>query len=135
MTSDALSPGTHTIEITVNNGDSIPLPIRNNSHACTESTQTNWNGIIGEIRLSAMPRLHIKSAIPFPQTDSTRNGMRRLDVTLSQNPPAGYIITAMTGDDEADRIKLSPTLTHSPSGYLRQTENRCGANGTLQART
>ncbi|MFG6427458.1 MAG: beta-glycosidase [Muribaculaceae bacterium] len=106
--SDALSPGTHTIEITVNNGDSIPLPIRNNSHACTESTQTNWNGIIGEIRLSAMPRLHIKSAIPFPQTDSTRNGMRRLDVTLSQNPPAGYIITAMTGDDEADRIKLSP---------------------------
>ena len=60
-----LSPGSHRIEVTVNNSDSIPLAIRNNSHACTESTQTNWNGLIGEIHLEARNPLHIASAKVF----------------------------------------------------------------------
>lgn len=87
--SKVLTPGRHTIEIIVNNGDSIPLPVRNNSHACTESTQTNWNGIIGKMELIARDPLHIVSAIPFPQTDG---GNQRVDITLSQPAPKGFVI-------------------------------------------
>ncbi len=54
-----LSPGRHLIEITVDNGDAIPAAVRNNSHACTESTQTNWNGILGEIALRILPPVRI----------------------------------------------------------------------------
>lgn len=86
---ETLTPGKHTLEIIVNNGDSIPLPVRNNSHACTESTQTNWNGIIGKMELIARNPLHIVSAIPFPQADA---GNQRVDITLSQPAPKGFVL-------------------------------------------
>ena len=43
-----LTPGRHTIAIMVDNGTSLPPQLLSNSHACTEDTQTNWNGIIGQ---------------------------------------------------------------------------------------
>jgi hypothetical protein len=38
----------------VDNGSGVPEQLYANSHAYTEDTQTNWNGIIGEIFLSIM---------------------------------------------------------------------------------
>ena len=48
-----LTPGTHTLTIMVSNAEGVPQQIYANSHAYTEDTQTNWNGIIGRIELSA----------------------------------------------------------------------------------
>ena len=50
--SKLLTPGRHTIAIMVDNSRHIPWQIYANSHAYTEDTQTNWNGIIGRIELS-----------------------------------------------------------------------------------
>lgn len=61
-----LVSGSHKITIRVDNGKSIPAQIRSNSHACTESTQTNWNGIIGRMELQAMNPLFIESVQTFP---------------------------------------------------------------------
>ena len=47
----SLPPGRHVMTIMVDNGSHIPEQIFANSHACTEDTQTNWNGIIGRIEL------------------------------------------------------------------------------------
>ncbi len=46
-----LKPGRHLLEIVVDNSRGVPQQIYASSHAYTEDTQTNWNGIIGEIRL------------------------------------------------------------------------------------
>ena len=46
-----LTPGRHTIAIMVDNGSGVPNQVYDSSHAYTENTQTNWNGIIGEICL------------------------------------------------------------------------------------
>ena len=46
-----LMSGKHLLEIIVDNSKGVPEQIYASSHACTEDTQTNWNGIIGEIRL------------------------------------------------------------------------------------
>lgn len=54
-----LTPGKHLLEITVDNGDAIPPAVRNSSHACTEATQTNWNGIIGDISLQIVDPTNI----------------------------------------------------------------------------
>ncbi|MDD3036934.1 sugar-binding domain-containing protein [Bacteroides sp.] len=62
-----LSPGLHKLTIRVDNGKSIPGQIRSSSHACTESTQTNWNGMIGRMELQAMNPLFIESVQTFPQ--------------------------------------------------------------------
>ena len=47
-----LKPGTHTLTIAIDNSAAhMPQQILANSHACTEDTQTNWNGIIGRIEI------------------------------------------------------------------------------------
>ena len=51
--SDYLTPGKHTIALMVDNGYSVPKPLIGSSHAYTEDTQTNWNGIIGDIYLES----------------------------------------------------------------------------------
>ena len=50
--SKVLTPGSHTLAIMVDNSSGVPEQIYANSHAYTEDTQTNWNGIIGRIELS-----------------------------------------------------------------------------------
>lgn len=50
-----LTPGRHVIDIMVDNGSGVPEQIYASSHAYTEDTQTNWNGIIGKITLSTEP--------------------------------------------------------------------------------
>lgn len=47
-----LKPGKHQLAIMIDNGYGVPEQLYESSHAYTESTQTNWNGIIGKIELS-----------------------------------------------------------------------------------
>ena len=47
-----LQPGRHTLAVMVENGSGVPEQLYASSHAYTEDTQTNWNGIIGEIYLT-----------------------------------------------------------------------------------
>ncbi len=51
FTFDYLAPGRHDLTIMVDNSKGVPEQIYGNSHAYTEDTQTNWNGIIGNICL------------------------------------------------------------------------------------
>ena len=65
-----LTPGEHTITIMVNNGaGSVPQGITG-SHAWTEHTQTNWNGIIGDFWLEAINPVHIEKVRIIPDIDS-----------------------------------------------------------------
>ena len=50
--SKSLAPGKHQLTIMVDNGSGVPEQLYANSHAYTEDTQTNWNGIIGKIELT-----------------------------------------------------------------------------------
>lgn len=77
-----LTPGLHRLTIRVDNGNSIPRQIRTSSHACTESTQTNWNGIVGRMELQAMNPLHIESIQTFPQV---ADRSVKVKITLSKS--------------------------------------------------
>ena len=52
-----LTPGKHQLTIMIDNSTGVPEQLYASSHAYTEDTQTNWNGIIGQIVLQqqAMP--------------------------------------------------------------------------------
>ncbi len=59
-----LTPGRHQLAIMVDNASGVPAQLYANSHAYTEDTQTNWNGIIGDICLTTQlpqpaPTTHI----------------------------------------------------------------------------
>ena len=46
-----IKSGKHQLDIVVDNSRGVPEQVYGSSHAYTEDTQTNWNGIIGEILL------------------------------------------------------------------------------------
>jgi hypothetical protein len=72
-----LTPGKHAITILVNNSNSaVPRGITG-SHAWTEHTQSNWNGIIGKFRLEAKNQVHIENIKVYPDVDN-RNILVRL---------------------------------------------------------
>lgn len=48
-----LKPGPHLLTIVVDNSRGVPSQLYASSHAYTEDTQTNWNGIIGRMELRA----------------------------------------------------------------------------------
>ncbi len=61
-----LSSEKHTLKISVDNADtSVPQGIQG-SHAWTDATQTNWNGIVGKFRIEAMNSTYIKKVSVFP---------------------------------------------------------------------
>jgi len=68
--SRCLAPGRHTLTIAVDNtAQTVPPQIIDNSHAYCEDTQTNWNGIIGNILLEAVNPTHIANiaVVTHPQ--------------------------------------------------------------------
>ena len=70
LLNDYISPGKHTITIAVDNREEL-VPVAG-SHAYSENTQTNWNGIIGKFCLEARNIIHIESAIVTPDIHSKK---------------------------------------------------------------
>jgi hypothetical protein len=67
--SDKLPPGKHTVTILVNNGiGSVPDGVTG-SHAWTEHTQSNWNGIVGKLYLEASGFSRIENVQVYPDIE------------------------------------------------------------------
>lgn len=65
--------GKHLLEIVVDNGRGVPDQVYGSSHAYTEDTQTNWNGIIGRIELQLASSVESKSAETLTGTIPSRS--------------------------------------------------------------
>lgn len=110
-----LSVGSHRITVCVDNGESIPSQVRNSSHACTESTQTNWNGIIGRIELEAANPIHISDIKVYPDPDTKS---ARVKITV-----AG-----------ADAVTGTMQLTLSAEAFNSMNRHRVNAVSTAMQR-
>lgn len=65
--SSLLTPGIHTIAIQVDNSETaVPKQVFHSSHAYSASTQTNWNGIIGDFYLESSPVCYIEDIQVYP---------------------------------------------------------------------
>lgn len=69
---ELLSPGKHTLTVSVDNRRSHYPGGVGNSHAFAEHTQTNWNGMLGEIFLEAVsdPCIESINLVPDPEKKS-----------------------------------------------------------------
>lgn len=65
-----LTPGAHTLRILVDNGSGVPEQVYGSSHAYTEDTQTNWNGMIGQLYLEVAQSSGKGSAARAPREPS-----------------------------------------------------------------
>jgi len=79
-----LTPGRHLLTIMVNNDDSsVPAGVTG-SHAWTEHTQSNWNGIIGKFCLEAFDPVHIEPVQVYPDIV-----LKKVTVRVKIANPAG----------------------------------------------
>lgn len=94
-----LPPGKHFITIRVDNRiKEIDPGI--NSHSIADHTQSNWNGLVGELSLTARPLVFIESVRIFPQVE---NGEAKTILKLQNH----------TGTAQACTIKLHTTQVES----------------------
>ena len=102
--SKMLKPGLHSITIMVDNSEkTVPPQIISNSHAYTEDTQTNWNGIIGQIYLERREKTHIDDLVV-----STNSEEKEVQVTVN--------ITGSLKEDTKMSVVLIPWA--SRYGYV-----------------
>jgi hypothetical protein len=86
-----LSPGEHTITIRINN--ELKLTPYGQVHIYTDETQTNWNGIIGDLMLEATSKTVITDLQVFPDIDNQKigiqleicNGLNLADIDIEFN--------------------------------------------------
>jgi hypothetical protein len=62
-----LNQGENNISIRIDNRIIVPVGI--NSHSISDHTQTNWNGIVGEISLRSTPRVYIDEMEIYPDIE------------------------------------------------------------------
>ena len=81
-----LTPGKHVLTILVNNDNrSVPDGVTG-SHAWTEHTQSNWNGIIGKFCLEAYNPVHIETVQVYPDID-----LKKITVRVKISNPEGSV--------------------------------------------
>ncbi len=101
---DILTPGRHEIRVLVDNGDRMPAEIKTSSHAATEATQTNWNGILGKINLQARGKLHIADMQAYPDAAARKV---RVKVRLSSDKGInGRSLVLRVGDRPGTNLSL-----------------------------
>lgn len=59
-----LTPGKHLLTIRVDNRLNINVGM--NAHSVSDHTQSNWNGVVGQLTLSAKPKLYIDDVQTYP---------------------------------------------------------------------
>ncbi len=77
-----LAPGTHRLALRVDNRVKIGVGI--NAHSVTDHTQGNWNGVVGNITLTATDPLHVADIQVHPQL---ANRSARVVLTLGNDTP------------------------------------------------
>lgn len=114
-----LKPGKHRLTIRVDN--SPHLVSVGGSHALSEHTQTNWNGIIGRMHLEAAGSLRITSVKTMPDVSD-----KSVHVTLQLNLPA-------TNDGQI-HVELQASsynsLTHHSPAPVRYNETASNRDTT-----
>ena len=74
-----LKPGKNTIIVRIDNR--MIVPVGENSHSVSDHTQTNWNGITGQLYLEASPTVSLKNIQIYPDIHS---GMARVVFQLDR---------------------------------------------------
>ncbi|HNW53327.1 MAG TPA: glycoside hydrolase family 2, partial [Bacteroidales bacterium] len=132
--SQKLLPGKHIITICIDNSRKFVLNNADMAHAYTQETQVKWNGILGEISLSAVDPDYISSLAVYPdfkgkslkaevKTVFNEKGAYyiKVEVLDKNNKTAGSAIAA-AGKDKSDIVvhfsgELQPWDEFNPELY------------------
>lgn len=109
-----LTPGEHTLTICMDNRLKYPMDQWN--HGTTEYTQTNWNGIVGDIELVAEDKINLRK---LKVTPDAKGKKIKTDVTLS-NPDKVKLegeVTFTVREKDGDVVKTEKSALSSSDEF------------------
>lgn len=127
---EGLTPGRHRLTVRVDNRYVIPVGV--NSHSVSDHTQGNWNGLTGDLRLTASPRVWIEDLQVYPDRarqrltvrgrlgNRTGPGEAVLDARFVPGPGAGT-------EAAADPVRTRVTWTDDGGAFEFEVGLRNGA--------
>ncbi|MAW94352.1 MULTISPECIES: sugar-binding domain-containing protein [unclassified Leeuwenhoekiella] len=71
-----MEPGKHTLTVRMDNRVK-DIDVGLDAHSITDNTQSNWNGLVGSLKLTARPRIYLESTRIFPEVSA-----KKIDVKL-----------------------------------------------------
>lgn len=123
-----MTPGKHTLTLRVDNR--VNIAVGTNAHSVSDHTQSNWNGIIGTIGLSAKPSLYIDNIQIYPNiADKTIKAIVSLAGTAAAN---GSTLFLQVENKAGKAIGKSYQINISPNeGMLQEAVLSLGEDALL----
>lgn len=87
---DNISEGSHTITIRIDNRLE-DINVGPDSHSVTDHTQGNWNGIVGNMVLRALPAVYIEDIQVYPHVAAQQATVRLTIINTTNVPATGKI--------------------------------------------
>lgn len=150
-----LKPGKHILTLRVDNRVNIAVGV--NAHSVSDHTQSNWNGVIGSISLTAKPSIYIDDIQIYPNiVDKTIKAVVSLDGTVGTaesslllqvekrdgtivGKPYKVIVTPDAGMKQEAVLSLGDNALlwseHSPNTYILRAVVEADGNKEEQCRT
>jgi hypothetical protein len=82
---DFLTKGKNKLSIRIDNRMVVPVGV--NSHSVSDHTQSNWNGITGDISLNTVPAVYIEDVAVYPDAE---NNTAKVIVTIKNKSGKGF---------------------------------------------
>lgn len=99
---DLVSPGQHTLTIKVDN--SMIVDVGENAHSVSDNTQSNWNGIVGDMLLIAGSKIFIQNVKVYPDVNKKKVVVEVSVKNLEGQKTRGHL--ALKVKSLSQRIKL-----------------------------
>ena len=139
----SLTPGRHTLTIRIDNR--LHIDVGNNSHSVTDHTQTNWNGIVGDILLRAGPPVWISDLQVYPNIEHhvaqvmVRIGNQtghaatvQLDLSaLQDNKPLAAASTSLLVEGESARQTITLALGEDVKLWSEHAPHLCRVEASI----
>lgn len=112
---DKLTPGEHEITICVDNR--LKYPMDHWNHGTTEYTQTNWNGIVGDIELIAEDRINIGKLKAAPDAKGKKVKLEAVVANPDKKKGTGEMVFTIRekGGEVVATQKAPVTLAEAPA--------------------
>lgn len=126
----SLTPGKHALSIRVDNR--MIIDVGENSHAVSDHTQGDWNGIVGKIELRATPAVWLEDVQVYPNVER-KSALVKVRIGNATGKAGGGTLGVAIKGREAQRggPECKVAVTWDTNGAVAEAELSLGPNAVL----
>ena len=126
-----MSAGRHKVKIRVDNrNEAVPNGVQG-SHAWTDATQTNWNGILGRMELVAVPQVYISDLQLYPDVEMNELEVRVTAIAPKRCKCSLHLVRSAYSDEIGVQTAFTQRLSLEPGENTVEMRLDMGENPHL----